>query len=168
MGQAGTTPAEQAERLQLSGANRNGSGASVYCATDANGQKTCRNETSDGLSSVSDSDLDDVLRASTNEKKIVTSYLVCSLVICLQYEKPIQEMTLQCCLKRLIPGQTVIKGSIGTAHCSRLQEQKASPTLLCRSVKVASNEVTPTANIAKLKAVNGARSWSITHKRHGR
>ena len=90
--QAGTTPAEQAgttpgasrndpgasrndssgasrndssgaSRNDSSGASRNGSGASVYCATDANGQKTCRNETSDGLSSVSDSDLDDVLRS---------------------------------------------------------------------------------------------------------
>ena len=52
-----------ASRNDSSGASRNGSGASVYCATDANGQKTCRNETSDGLSSVSDSDLDDVLRS---------------------------------------------------------------------------------------------------------
>src|SRR6056300_697513 len=46
-----------ASRNASSGASRNGSGASVYCATDANGQQTCRNETSDGLSSVSDSDL---------------------------------------------------------------------------------------------------------------
>jgi|SRR5210317_952678 len=52
-----------ASRNDSSGASRNGSGASVYCATDANGQQTCRNETSDGLSSVSDSDLDDVLRS---------------------------------------------------------------------------------------------------------
>ena len=52
-----------ASRNDSSGASRNGSGASVYCATDASGQKTCRNETSDGLSSVSDSDLDDVLRS---------------------------------------------------------------------------------------------------------
>src|SRR6056300_1321405 len=52
-----------ASRNDASGASRNGSGASVYCATDANGQQTCRNETSDGLSSVSDSDLDDVLRS---------------------------------------------------------------------------------------------------------
>ena len=52
-----------ARRNDSSGASRNGSGASVYCATDANGQQTCRNETSDGLSSVSDSDLDDVLRS---------------------------------------------------------------------------------------------------------
>ena len=52
-----------ASRNDSSGASRNGSGASVYCATDANGQKTCRNETSDGLSSVSDSDLDNVLRS---------------------------------------------------------------------------------------------------------
>ena len=52
-----------ASRNDSSGASRNGSGASVYCATDASGQKTCRNETSDGLSSVSDSDLDEVLRS---------------------------------------------------------------------------------------------------------
>jgi len=52
-----------ASRNDSSGASRNGSGASVYCATDANGQQTCRNETSDGLSSVSDTDLDDVLRS---------------------------------------------------------------------------------------------------------
>jgi hypothetical protein len=52
-----------ASRNDSSGASRNGSGASVYCATDANGQQTCRNETSDGLSSVSDSDLDEVLRS---------------------------------------------------------------------------------------------------------
>ena len=52
-----------ASRNDSSGASRNGSGASVYCATDASGQKACRNETSDGLSSVSDSDLDEVLRS---------------------------------------------------------------------------------------------------------
>ena len=52
-----------ASQNDSSGASRNVSGASVYCATDANGQQTCRNETSDGLSSVSDSDLDDVLRS---------------------------------------------------------------------------------------------------------
>src|SRR6056300_993200 len=52
-----------ASRNDSSSASRNGSGASVYCATDANGQQTCRNETSDGLSSVSDSDLAEVLRS---------------------------------------------------------------------------------------------------------
>ena len=52
-----------ASRNDSSGASRNGSGASVYCATDANGQQTCWNETSDSLSNVSDSDLDEVLRS---------------------------------------------------------------------------------------------------------
>ena len=38
-------------------------GASVYCATDATGQQTCQQETYDGLSTVTDSDLDDVLKS---------------------------------------------------------------------------------------------------------
>ena len=46
-----------------SGASRSNSGGSVYCATDANGQQTCQTESSDGLSTVSDSDLDDVLQS---------------------------------------------------------------------------------------------------------
>ena len=62
-GGASRNDSSGASRNDSSGASRNGSGASVYCATDANGQQTCRNETSDGLSSVSDSDLDDVLRS---------------------------------------------------------------------------------------------------------
>ena len=62
-GGASRNDSSGASRNDSSGASRYGSGASVYCATDANGQQTCRNETSDGLSSVSDSDLDDVLRS---------------------------------------------------------------------------------------------------------
>ena len=62
-GGASRNDSSGASRNDSGGASRNGSGASVYCATDANGQQTCRNETSDGLSSVSDSDLDDVLRS---------------------------------------------------------------------------------------------------------
>ena len=46
------------------GASRSGGArASIYCATDANGQQNCQEETSDGLSSVNDSDLDDVLKS---------------------------------------------------------------------------------------------------------
>ena len=45
------------------GASRNHAGGSIYCATDANGQQNCRTETSDGLSTVNDSDLDDVLQS---------------------------------------------------------------------------------------------------------
>ena len=45
------------------GASRNSGGASIYCATDANGQQTCQKETYDGLSTVTDSDLDDVLKS---------------------------------------------------------------------------------------------------------
>ena len=46
------------------GSSRSGGGrASIYCATDANGQQNCQQETSDGLSSVNDSDLDDVLKS---------------------------------------------------------------------------------------------------------
>ena len=52
-----------ASRNDSGGASRNGSRGSVYCATDANGQQTCRTETSDGLSNVDDSDLDDVLKS---------------------------------------------------------------------------------------------------------
>ena len=52
-----------ASRNDSSGASRSNSGGSVYCATDANGQQTCRTETSDGLSNVDDSDLDDVLKS---------------------------------------------------------------------------------------------------------
>jgi len=52
-----------ASRNDSSGASRSNSGGSVYCATDANGQQACQNETSDGLSTVSDSDLDDVLKS---------------------------------------------------------------------------------------------------------
>ena len=52
-----------ASRNDSSGASRSNSGGSVYCATDANGQQTCQTESSDGLSTVSDSDLDDVLQS---------------------------------------------------------------------------------------------------------
>ena len=52
-----------ASRNDSGGASRNDSGGSVYCATDANGQQTCQTESSDGLSTVSDSDLDDVLKS---------------------------------------------------------------------------------------------------------
>ena len=52
-----------ASRNDSGGASRIGSRGSVYCATDANGQQTCRTETSDGLSNVDDSDLDDVLKS---------------------------------------------------------------------------------------------------------
>ena len=52
-----------ASRNDSSGASRSNSGGSVYCATDANGQQTCQTESSDGLSTVSDSDLDDVLKS---------------------------------------------------------------------------------------------------------
>ena len=52
-----------ASRNNSGGASRIGSRGSVYCATDANGQQTCRTETSDGLSNVDDSDLDDVLKS---------------------------------------------------------------------------------------------------------
>lgn len=41
------------------GASRNSGGASIYC--DANG--TCTQETHDGLTSVSDQDLDDLLKS---------------------------------------------------------------------------------------------------------
>src|SRR6056300_519771 len=51
-----------ASRNDSSGASRNGNGASVYCSTDANGQETCQTETYDGLSPVTDADLDDVLK----------------------------------------------------------------------------------------------------------
>ena len=50
--------------ISSGGASRSGGGrASIYCATDANGQQNCQQETSDGLSSVNDSDLDDVLKS---------------------------------------------------------------------------------------------------------
>ena len=52
-----------ASRNDSGGKSRNDSGGSVYCATDANGQQTCQTESSDGLSTVSDSDLDDVLQS---------------------------------------------------------------------------------------------------------
>ena len=52
-----------ASRNDTGGASRSNSGASVYCATDANGQQTCQTVSSDGLSTVSDSDLDDVLQS---------------------------------------------------------------------------------------------------------
>ena len=52
-----------ASRNDSGGASRSNSGGSVYCATDANGQQTCQTESSDGLSTVSDSDLDDVLQS---------------------------------------------------------------------------------------------------------
>ena len=45
------------------GASRNHAGGSIYCATDANVQKNCQTVTSDGLSSVNDADLDDVLKS---------------------------------------------------------------------------------------------------------
>ena len=52
-----------ASRNDSGGASRSNSGGSVYCATDANGQQTCQTESSDGLSTVSDTDLDDVLQS---------------------------------------------------------------------------------------------------------
>ena len=52
-----------ASRNDSSGASHSNSGGSVYCATDANGQQTCQTVSSDGLSTVSDSDLDDVLQS---------------------------------------------------------------------------------------------------------
>jgi hypothetical protein len=45
------------------GASRNHAGGSIYCATDANGLQNCQTVNSDGLSSVSDADLDDVLKS---------------------------------------------------------------------------------------------------------
>jgi hypothetical protein len=41
---------------------RSGS-ASVYCSTDPNGQQTCQQVSTDGLETVTDSDLDDVLQS---------------------------------------------------------------------------------------------------------
>ena len=62
-GGASRNDSSGASRNDSSGASRSNSGGSVYCATDANGQQTCRTETSDGLSNVDDSDLDDVLKS---------------------------------------------------------------------------------------------------------
>lgn len=45
------------------GASRNHASGSIYCATDTNGLQNCQTVTSDGLSSVSDADLDDVLKS---------------------------------------------------------------------------------------------------------
>ena len=60
---ASSNDSSGASRNDSSGASRSNSGGSVYCATDANGQQTCQTESSDGLSTVSDSDLDDVLQS---------------------------------------------------------------------------------------------------------
>jgi hypothetical protein len=62
-GGASRNDSSGASRNDSSGASRSHSGGSVYCATDANGQQTCQTESSDGLSTVSDSDLDDVLQS---------------------------------------------------------------------------------------------------------
>ena len=62
-GAASRNDSSGASRNDSSGASRSNSGGSVYCATDANGQQTCQTESSDGLSTVSDSDLDDVLQS---------------------------------------------------------------------------------------------------------
>ena len=62
-GGASRNDASGASGNDSSGASRSNSGGSVYCATDANGQQTCQTESSDGLSTVSDSDLDDVLQS---------------------------------------------------------------------------------------------------------
>src|SRR6056300_1369686 len=61
-GGASRNDSSGASRNDSSGASRNGKGASVYCSTDANGQETCETETYDGLSPVTDADLDDVLK----------------------------------------------------------------------------------------------------------
>ena len=62
-GAASRNDSSGASRNDSGGASRSNSGGSVYCATDANGQQTCQTESSDGLSTVSDSDLDDVLQS---------------------------------------------------------------------------------------------------------
>ena len=62
-GGASRNDSSGASRNDSGGASRSNSGGSVYCATDANGQQTCQTESSDGLSTVSDSDLDDVLKS---------------------------------------------------------------------------------------------------------
>ena len=62
-GGASRNDSSGASRNDSGGASRSNSGGSVYCATDANGQQTCQTESSDGLSTVSDSDLDDVLQS---------------------------------------------------------------------------------------------------------
>ena len=62
-GGASRNDSSGASRNDTGGASRSNSGGSVYCATDANGQQTCQTESSDGLSTVSDSDLDDVLKS---------------------------------------------------------------------------------------------------------
>ena len=62
-GGASRNDSSGASRNDSGGASRSNSGGSVYCATDANGQQTCQTESSDGLSTVSDTDLDDVLQS---------------------------------------------------------------------------------------------------------
>ena len=62
-GGASRNDSSGASRNDSGGASRSNAGGSVYCATDANGQQTCQTESSDGLSTVSDSDLDDVLQS---------------------------------------------------------------------------------------------------------
>ena len=62
-GAASRNDSSGASRNDTGGASRSNSGGSVYCATDANGQQTCQTESSDGLSTVSDSDLADVLQS---------------------------------------------------------------------------------------------------------
>ena len=62
-GAASRNDSSGASRNDTGGASRSNSGGSVYCATGANGQQTCQTESSDGLSTVSDSDLDDVLQS---------------------------------------------------------------------------------------------------------